>query len=105
MEKIVPTDPTYTGYEVPPGFAKLLSPKIDPEKDPLFDATLHLAAGDLLLRVILDVAERGRQHSADAGHLEAEDRFNMITDLLNLYRSGIDALDERLAKVRGGKAA
>ena len=104
MEKIVSTDPTYTGYTVPPGFAKLLSPEINPEKDPLTDATLHLAAGDLLLRVILDVAERGRQHSSDAGHMEAEDRFNMITDLLNLYRSGIDALDVRLAKVHSDKA-
>jgi hypothetical protein len=86
------------------GFGNLLYPKVDPEKT-VDSASSHLFEGDFLLRSILDVAERGHLSAGDAAHHEECDRFYMIIQLLNLYRSGIGALGGRLAKIGSGKAA
>jgi len=99
MKKSFPIDKGYTGYEVPLGFGTLLHPKDEP------DVSLHLAKGDLLLRTVLDVAERGREYAETAGHPEEDDRFNTIIELLNLYRSGVEALDKKIGKARTVNAA
>lgn len=86
------------------GFGDLLFPKVDPES-PFTSTEYHLAEGDLLLMVVLDVAERGGEGAGDAGHHEEADRFNIIIRLLNLYRAGNDAFTEKLAKLGKAEAA
>ena len=85
-------------------FRKLLFPKVKLD-DPIDSTEDHLFTGELFLKVILDVAERGAQAAEDAGHTDNADRFCNIIKLLNMYRSGNEALAGKLAKVRSRKAA
>jgi hypothetical protein len=65
----------------------------------------HIGTGDLILSAVLDVAERGRDHSEHIGNPENNERFNTIIAFVEMYRAGNSALIEKLYQAKAHVAA